>query len=200
MIRSLLTIAIAWAWTFVASAADLGTIGPYMLADVDGMQRTAADWREAKAIVYCILGTECPVSNGHAPQMQRLADRYAPQGVRFVGIYAEPTVTAAEARKHGEEYSLKFPRLLDPQHALIGQTGAKTMPTFIVVRTDGTIAYRGRLDDRWSPEGIRRDEPRTHELADAVDAVLTDREPTVAETRTFGCPIPSRKKEAGSRK
>lgn len=194
MLRCLPWFAVCWGWTFVAAAADLGAIGSYTLNDVDGVERTAADWREAKTIVYCILGTECPVSNGHAPQMQRLADRYAPQGVRFIGIYAESTVTAEEARKHGEEYSLKFPRLLDPQHSLIAQTGAKTMPTFIVARPDGTIAYRGRLDDRWSPEGIRRDEPRTHELADAIDAVLAGREPTVAETRTYGCPLPRVKK------
>lgn len=173
-----------------AHAADLGKIGPYSLTDVDGRLRTNADWREAKAVVYCILGTECPVSNGYSPEMQRLADRYSKQGVKFVGIYAEPTVSAAEARKHGEEYGLKFARLLDPQHALIGMTGARTMPTMLVVRRDGTIAYRGRIDDRWSPEGKRRDEPRTRELADAIEAVVADRDPPTAETRTFGCLLP----------
>lgn len=173
-----------------ARAAELGKIGPYSLADVEGRARTNADWRDAKAIVYCILGTECPVSNGYSPEMQRLADRYAERGAKFVGVYAEPTVDAAAARRHGKEYGLKFERLLDPRHALIGQTGARTMPTFLVVRPDGTIAYRGRIDDRWSPEGKRRDEPRTRELADAIEAVLADRDPPVAETRTFGCLMP----------
>jgi peroxiredoxin len=177
----------------VVVAAELGTIGPFALVDVDGVRRTNDDWRKAKAVVYCVLGTECPVSNGQSAQMQRLADRYTPLGAAFVGIYAEPTVTADDARKHGVEYGLKFTRLLDPQHRLITQTGARTMPTFVVVRRDGTIAYRGRMDDRWSPEGKRRDEPRTHELVDAIDAVLADREPPVAETRTFGCLIQSRK-------
>ena len=179
------------AWTAAAaSAADLGTVGPFALADVEGKPRTAAEWSEAKAVVYCVLGTECPVSNGYAAQMQRLADKYAPQGVAFVGAYAEPDVTAEEAREHGQEYGLKFARLLDPQHKLIGLTGARRMPTFVVARPDGRIAYRGRIDDRWSPEGKRRDTPRTHELADAIEAVLAGREPPVAETPTFGCPLP----------
>ena len=93
------------------TAAELGQIGDYELADVDGKPRTAAEWKDAKAVVYCFLGTECPVSNGYAPQMQRLADKYAAQGVTFVGVYVEPTVTADDARKHGEEYALKFVRL-----------------------------------------------------------------------------------------
>ena len=136
------------------------------------------------------------MSNGYAAEMQRLADRYAEQGVQFVGLYSEPTVTADEARRHGEEYGLKFVRLLDAEQKLAAQAGVKRVPTFLVLRPDGAIAYRGRIDDRWSPEGKRRDEPRTHELADAVDAVLAGKNPPVAETPTFGCPL---QKAVGSR-
>lgn len=171
-------------------AAELGKIGDYQLVDVDGKPHTAADWKDAKAVVYCFLGTECPVSNGYAPQMQRLADKYAPQDVKFVGTYVEPTVSADDARKHGEEYALKFVRLLDPQQTLVAAAGVVRMPTLVVVRPDGTIVYRGRIDDRWSPEGKRRDVPRTRELEDAIEAVLAGRAPAVAETPTFGCPIP----------
>jgi peroxiredoxin len=189
MKTSLFALLIPFAAT-LASAADLGSIGPFTLNDVDGKPRAAAEWSQAKAVVYCVLGTECPVSNGYCPQMQRLADKYADRGVAFVGAYAEPDVTADEAKKHGEEYGLKFARLLDPEHRLIGASGARRMPTFVVVRPDGRIAYRGRIDDRWSPEGKRRDTPRTRELEDAIEAVLAGRDPSVAETPTFGCPLP----------
>lgn len=174
----------------LGAIGELGTIGEFALTDVDGKPHTAAEWNQAKAVVYCVLGTECPVSNGYAPQMQRLADKFAAQGVAFVGAYAEPDVTAEEAMRHGQEYGLKFARLLDPEHQLIGQTGARRMPTFIVARPDGRIVYRGRIDDRWSPEGKRRDTPRTRELEEALEAVLAGKEPPVAETPTFGCPLP----------
>lgn len=188
------TLVLSWLSPLVAimtsAAADLGTLGPYALRDVDGRPHTAADREGAEAVVYCLLGTECPVSNGYAPAMQRLAEKYAPRGVRFIGVYCEPEVTAEVARRHGEEYGLKFPRLLDPAHELIGRTGAKTMPTMVVVGPSGAIAYRGRIDDRWSPQGKRRDAPRTRELEDALEAVLAGRAPTVSETPTFGCPLP----------
>jgi peroxiredoxin len=195
MIRIVLAIILACVASrpAIGAAAELGKIGEYKLVDTAGTERTQADWRDAKAVVYCFLGTECPVSNGYAPQMQRLAEQYTAQGAAFVGVYVEPTVTADEARKHGEEYALKFPRLLDPAQGLIDKAGVKTMPTAVVARPDGTIVYRGRIDDRWSPEGKRRDVPRTHELADAIEAVLVGKSPPVAETPTFGCPVPKRK-------
>lgn len=176
-----------------AAGADLGKIGDYELNDVTGKPRTAADWGDAKAVVYCFLGTECPVSNGYAPAMQRLAEKYASQDVPFVGVYVEPTVTADDARAHGEEYALKFPRLLDPEQRLVQAAGIVRMPTFVVARPDGAIVYRGRIDDRWSPEGKRRDVPRTRELEDAIEATLAGKAPPVAETPTFGCPVPRRK-------
>lgn len=187
------SIVLLVAFSVPAQSAELGKIGDYELADVDGKPRTAAAWKDAKAVVYCFLGTECPVSNGYAPQMQRLADKYAAQGVTFVGVYVEPTVTADEAKKHGEEYALKFVRLVDPKQTLVAAAGVLRMPTMVVARTDGAIAYRGRIDDRWSPEGKRRDVPRTRELEDALEAVLADKSPPVAETPTFGCPVPRRK-------
>jgi len=192
-----LTFAVLLAFgTFAsADAADLGRVGDYRLNDTAGEAHTPADWRDAKAVVYVVLGTECPVSNGYAPHFQRLADKYAAKDVRFVGIYAEPTVRADDARRHGEEYGLMFVRLLDPAHELTKQTRAKTMPTVVVARPDGTIAYRGRVDDRWSPEGKRRDVPRTRELEDALEAVLSGKPPTIAETTPFGCPIPRVKSE-----
>jgi hypothetical protein len=129
-----------------------------------------------------------------------LADKYAEQDVQFVGVYVEPSVTLADAGDHGREYGLKFPLLWDPTHALVGQAGIARMPTFVVAQPDGTIVYRGRIDDRWSPEGKRRDVPRTRELEDALEAVLDGKAPPVAETPTFGCPVPRKKSEVGSQK
>ncbi len=57
----------------------------------------------------------------------------------------------------------------------------------------GKVLYRGRLDDRYSLDGKRRDEPREHDLQEALEAVLAGREPTVRETKAYGCPLPKPK-------
>lgn len=183
-------VATNWATAAEPSVASLpGKIDGYSLRDTAGIPRTAKDWADRKGVVYCFLGVECPVSNGYAPQMQRLAEKFAPQGVALVGVYSELDVTRQKAAAHGEEYGLKFPCLLDTEQSLARQAGIRRVLTTIVVDSEGNIIYRGRIDDRWSPEGKRRDVPRTHELEDAVAALLAGKTPTARETPAFGCPL-----------
>ncbi|MBA4018885.1 MAG: hypothetical protein C0483_17085 [Pirellula sp.] len=169
--------------------SNLGKIDGYSLRDTAGIPRTAKDWSDRKGVVYCFLGVECPVSNGYAPQMQRLAEKFAPQEVALVGVYSELDATRQKTAAHGEEYGLKFPCLLDTEQSLARQAGIRRVLTVIVVDPEGNIVYRGRIDDRWSPEGKRRDVPRTHELEDAVAALLAGEAPAARETPAFGCPL-----------
>lgn len=155
---------------------------------------SAKQERELKGTVVLFLGTECPVSNAYAPEMERIFQESKSRDVAVVGVYAEPTVTAAEAEAHGKEYQLTFPRSLDPEQAIARAAEVKRMPTAVVFDAKGQVVYRGRIDDRWSPEGKRRDVPRTRELRDAIDAVVAGRVPKVREAQPFGCPIPSLKK------
>lgn len=170
-------------------ASSAGKINGYSLRDTAGIPRASKDWADRKGVVYCFLGVECPVSNGYAPQMQRLAEKFSPQGVALVGVYSELGVTRQAAAAHGEEYRLKFPCLLDTEQSLARQAGIRRVLTTVVVDPEGNIIYRGRIDDRWSPEGKRRDVPRTHELEDAVAALLAGKAPAARETPAFGCPL-----------
>lgn len=154
---------------------------------------SAKQGRAVKGTVVLFLGTECPVSNGYAPEMERIYQESKAREVAVVGVYAEPTVTAAEAEAHGKEYGLTFPRSLDPEQAIARAAEVKRMPTAVVFDAGGKIVYRGRVDDRWSPEGKRRDVPRTRELRDAIDAVVAGRAPKVSEAPPFGCPLPTAK-------
>src|SRR5438046_2762522 len=96
------------------------------LRDTKGKLRSAAEWKDAKAVVLLFLGTECPVSNGYAPEYARLEKNFAPKGVRFYGIHADPEVTGEAAAKHAAEYGLNFPILLDPSQQVARQAGVKT--------------------------------------------------------------------------
>lgn len=174
-------------------AADLGRVTKLDLADPAGKSYSLAECREAKAVVLIFLGTECPVSNGYAPELARLAKRYGEAGVRFFGIHADPEVTADIARTHANEYGLPFSILLDPKQKLAGEARATTMPEAVVLKADGQILYRGRIDNRYTAEGKRRDQVTVHNLAAALDAVLAGKAVAHAETKAFGCPLPARR-------
>jgi peroxiredoxin len=170
----------------------------FSVPDTVGKNRTQAEWAEAKskAVVLIFLGLECPVSNGYAPEMARLAAAWADKGVTVWGVHPDPDVTAEAAAKHAAEYGLKFPVVLDAKHALVSATGAATTPEAVVLvpgGTDGkgwTVAYRGRIDDRYTEGGKRREVVRSRDLADAVEAVLSGKAPAAASAPPFGCPIP----------
>src|SRR4051812_28153601 len=87
----------------------LGAITDFALPDARGKKHTARDWVGSKAVVLLFLGTECPVSNGYAPEYRRLTDAYAGKGVRFYGVHPDPDVTATLAARHAAEYRLVFP-------------------------------------------------------------------------------------------
>jgi peroxiredoxin len=164
----------------------------FSLEDVQGTRHTLAEWAGHSGVVLLFIGTECPVSNGYAPEMARLAREFGPRGFLFYGVHSGRNVTAASAATHQAEYDLPFPVLLDSDHVVARQAGARVTPEAIVVLPDGQVLYRGRIDDRYTASVSKRSQPRNRELQSALEAILADESPTVAVTQPFGCPIPSR--------
>ncbi|VTS04432.1 redoxin domain-containing protein [Tuwongella immobilis] len=150
----------------------------------------STDWNSNRVTVLVFLSLDCPVANRYAPEYRRLSERYHQRGVRFIGVHCEPDTTREQAAKHADEYRIPFPVILDPHGALIRATGAEVVSEVVVLRGDRTIAYRGRLDDRYTLDGKSRENPRMRDLVQTLDALLADKSPPVAHQPAFGCPLP----------
>jgi peroxiredoxin len=170
-----------------------GVLRDFALCDVNGKAHTAAEWTGKKAVVLVFLGTECPVSNFYCPELARTAREYTNQGVAFYGVHADPDVTAEQAARHAVEFRLPFPVLLDPKHRAAGPAGIRVVPETVVLSPDGRVRYRGRIDDRYALDGKKRDEPSSRDLENAIRSVVNGKEPPVAVTKAFGCPVTSPK-------
>ena len=162
----------------------------FALSDDRGRAHSAAEWKGHRAVVLLFLGAECPVSNGYAPELGRIAEAYTPRGVAFYGVHADPDVTAEAAKEHAAEYGLSFPILLDPAQVVARRAGVRVTPEAVVLAPDGRILYRGRIDDRYTPQGKRRPGPTTLDLRNALEAALAGRPPAPASADAFGCRIP----------
>ena len=178
-----------------SSPLDARPLPAISRVDLRGVEHTTTDWRRHSAVVLVFLGSECPVSNGYSPELARLAEAFAKRGVVLYGVHSDPTLSTADAVAHSAEYGLKFPILLDADQQLARACGARTMPEAVVLSKEGKLVYRGRIDDRYATSGKRRDEPTTHDLSAAVDAVLAGKPPAVSQTKVFGCPLPKAKAE-----
>lgn len=141
-----------------------------------------------KPVVLIFVRTDCPISNRYAPTIQRLSAEYAGRTVFWL-IYPDKSESSAAIERHLREYGYKLPALHDPQHALVKLGQAQVTPEVAVFDASGQLVYHGRIDNWYQDFGHSRSAPTTHELNDAVEAVLSGKKPQVATAGGVGCYI-----------
>lgn len=171
-----------------AAPADPKSASAASLLDLDGRPADPLKNPAAKMSVFLFVRTDCPISNRYAPEVRRLRDAFAPQGVVFWMIYPDPDETPAAIRQHLEDYKFGAAALRDTRHALVKSTGVSVTPEAAVFK-GSSMVYRGRIDDRYADLGKMRSEATTHDLEDAIRATLAG-EKVSRRTRAVGCDIP----------
>ncbi|HEY7089308.1 MAG TPA: redoxin domain-containing protein, partial [Tepidisphaeraceae bacterium] len=84
-----------------------------------------------------------------------------------------------------KEKGFKFPYLRDEKQDVALTYGALRTPHFYVFDQERKLRYTGRMDDNPRNPG----QEKTHELRDAVDAVLAGKKPPVELTNPIGCNV-----------
>jgi AhpC/TSA family len=140
-----------------------------------------------KAIAFLFVSVECPISNRYAPEVQRLHDKFAAQGVTFSLVYPNPIEPVAAIRRHLKDYSYPMRALRDPRHELVKVAGATITPEAVVVDPQGRVLYRGRIDDRYVSLGLERPVATRHDLDEALTDVISGKAPRQATTQAVGC-------------
>jgi hypothetical protein len=140
------------------------------------------------AIVFLFTSTDCPISNRFAPEVRRIAAAFAPKGVLFRLVYVNPTEEATAIREHmaAFAYAGATDAIRDSKLALAKFVGATVTPE-AVVYAGGRVQYRGRIDDRYVDLGLERPAAMTHDLADALAAVLAGKPVLHPTTQAVGC-------------
>jgi hypothetical protein len=148
----------------------------------------------ARAVVLIFTRTDCPISNRYAPEVKRIYDSYAAQGVRFFLVYPDRDETAAAIEKHRSEFGYPMPGIQDPTHQWVSRAHAVVTPEAAVFipsaanqKGDWRLIYHGRIDDRYIDFGKSRREPSVHDLQNAIAAALAGRKVSPAETKSIGC-------------
>jgi hypothetical protein len=141
-----------------------------------------------KPVVLIFVRTDCPISNRYAPTIQRLSTVYAGRSAFWL-VYPDKSETSVAIGQHLHAYGYKLPALHDPQHALVKLGHAQVTPEVAVFDANGQLAYHGRIDNWYLTFGHARPVPTTHELDDALQAVLKGSKPQVATASGVGCYI-----------
>lgn len=142
-----------------------------------------------KATVLIFTTTDCPIANAMLPEIARLHREFASRGVAFTLVHADPDTSQAAAWEHAKSYHVGLPFVLDPKHQLVRQFKATRTPEAFVFLPDGSIAYHGRINDLYHAPGQRRRSPSTHDLRDALTAVLESKPVVNPHQPAVGCVI-----------
>jgi peroxiredoxin len=181
-----------------AGAADLevGAKAPEFksLEGVDGKKQSLEDFKAAKVLVVCFHCNECPVASDYQDRYIEFVKKYEGQGVAFVAVNCDIVETDFEnltkMKQRAEEKKYNFPYLIDLTGKLADDYTAKATPHLFVFDTDRKLQYSGAFDDKQKPDKVSK-----HYVADAVDALLAGKKPSVTKTKTFGCAIRNKPEE-----
>jgi peroxiredoxin len=163
-------------------------IAPFTLPDSHGKSISLNDFSDKKAVVVVFVGTECTICNAFLPTLARLNDTYAPRGVQILAVNANRQDTPERIAAHARQYAIPFPVLKDTGNRVADQFGARRTPEAFVLDADRRIRYQGRIDDQYGV-GYRSSRPTHYDLADALDAILSDKPVARPTTPVTGCVI-----------
>lgn len=167
-----------------ASAPD------FSLPATDGSTVALSDVDDAPVFVYVQGCNHCPYVIANLDRLKDLAARYRDRGVRFVMVnsndadrYEDDSFEAMKS--FAVEHALPFPYLHDPsQETALAYRTVRT-PEVLVFDAERTLRYHGRIDDAPKDASAATE----HELADAIEAILSGEEPDPAETWAVGCTV-----------
>lgn len=142
--------------------------------------------------VLVFLGVECPVARQYGAKLQPLAEQFSQHPVQFLGINSNPQDSPDEVAEYQRELKILFPMVKDATQRIAKHFSVTRTAEVVVVDRGGEIRYRGRIDDQYSP-GVTRSETTSHDLREALSALVAGLPVLVAETPPVGCVITYRK-------
>ena len=180
-----------WCITLLLPTAILAAAAAPAIRDLNG--RLLNLFQPAGAAnVRFFIASDCPISNGYAPEIQKLCAQYEGKGVRCTLLYEDVGIDRRSAQKHLDEYRYRgIPAAIDADRKIANFAQATVTPEAVLVDSKGEIRYRGRINNFYAALGKPRQQVTQHDLADALHAVLTGKPVPNPETKALGCYIVS---------
>jgi peroxiredoxin len=196
-------LAVALAFTYTAFAADsnegakVGDKAPeFSLKDQNGKTVSLADFK-GKTVVLEWFNQGCPYVVHHykVKTMINTAAKYKDQDVVWLAINTTAGKTADDTKASAESWGIPYPILSDTSSSVAQAYGAKSTPHMFVIDKDGTLVYKGAINDDPTQDGEKGDKAVNY-VAKALDEVLAGKPVSTPETKSYGCGVKYQKKDS----
>ncbi|MHC4440211.1 MAG: thioredoxin family protein [Planctomycetota bacterium] len=175
----------------MAFTLQLGAQAPdFKLPATDGNTYQLSDFDDTDVLVIFFTCNHCPYVIGSDEVTRRTVEKFAPQGVKFVGInsnskntYAEDDFEHMVARM--QEHNFPWLYLYDEPQAIAKAYGALRTPHFFVFDKDRRLVYTGRGVD--NPRDASK--ITVNDLERALEEHLAGKSVSVPLTNPIGCNV-----------
>jgi thiol-disulfide isomerase/thioredoxin len=186
----------------ICSAADhkpleIGQPAPgFALPGVDGRTYKLADFKDAKLLVIVFTCNHCPTAQAYEDRIIELDRDYKDRGVKLVAIspndplalrldelaWTDLTDSLEDMKIRAKDRDFRFPYLYDGETQRTSEAfGVQATPHVFIFDRERKLRYQGRIDNSDVHEVT------THEMRDAIEALLAGKPVPVETTRVFGC-------------
>lgn len=175
----------------MAFTLEIGAKAPdFSLCGVDGKSYSLNSFANARLLVVVFSCNHCPFVVGSEERIKAFYRDYSFRGLAMIAINANETEhhpgdsfesMVARAKEKGFE----FPYVRDDVQDVARAYGALRTPHFFVFDQARKLRYTGRMDDNPRQGG----QETTHELRDAVEALLGGNQVKVQKTNPIGCNV-----------
>jgi thiol-disulfide isomerase/thioredoxin len=176
---------------------EIGADAPdFKLPGVDGRTYTLKDFADARVLVVVFTCNHCPTAQAYEDRLLKFHADYKDKGVALVAVnpndpravrldelgYTDLGDSFEDMKIRAKERHFTFPYLHDGDtQATARAYGVQATPHVFVFDQGRKLRYVGRVDDA-EVKAVH-----SHDLRNAVDALLSRKPVPVAKTRVFGC-------------
>jgi peroxiredoxin len=157
----------------------------FTLKSVDGKEyNLSTALTSSNYLVVMFWSTECPFVQPYTDRINSIVNKFKENGVSFWGINSNTTESTENVKSHADKKGYVFPMLKDVNNVVADMLGATKTPEVYLIDNSKTILYHGRIDDSRDADKVS-----SNDLKNALEEVLSGKDVSVNNTKSFGCTI-----------
>jgi peroxiredoxin len=182
--------------SLAVAAPEVGQPAPgFTLTDSTGKEHSLADFK-GKTVVLEWVNYGCPFVKKHydSKNMQTLQKAAAEKGVVWLAICSsapgkQGNETPESGKTKAAEYGSAATAYLVDADGKVGKLyEARTTPEMFVINPEGTLIYKGAIDDNNSPDPAVIPDSKNFVKA-ALDDTLAGKPVSIPSTKSYGCSV-----------
>jgi thiol-disulfide isomerase/thioredoxin len=166
-------------------------VPPFTLLDTEGVEHAVPADDAPAATVVILMCNHCPFVQAWNPRVAKVAQEYAPRGVRFLSINSNdasrfPADSHERMVQFARDQSWPMPYLHDESQAVARALDAQVTPHVFVLDADHRLVWTG------APDGDPADESEEENagwLREALESVTAGCKPAIEQRPLRGCSV-----------